>query len=332
MRAGAGQLNDAAELSRSVLALRAAGTSVRSFAGRDLLSELERRQRGDGSFQGQAPTTAFAIMALRAAGRSTGSGSVRRATGWLAAQQNSDGGFSNGARGGASDVDDAGAALQGLSAAGRGAGSQARRAVRFLSTAQNPDGGLGQFPDGRSNAQSSAWAAQGLVAAGRNPSRFRDGGSRSLIGYLSSLQQPDGSYRYSRTSAQTPVWVTAQVLTAVRRRAFPLARVPRRKTARATATAAGSDSAGEPNDGHVKREARTHKPTSRPAAKLSPGAQQPTAQAGELRPASAATGVGPGSDTRGGSQSSDDSLRFGLAGLAVVAALGAGYWLRRRPD
>jgi hypothetical protein len=43
------------------------------------------------------------------------------------------------------------------------------------------------------------------------------------------LQRRDGHISYSRTSDQTPVWVTAQALTALRRKPFPLATVPRKK-------------------------------------------------------------------------------------------------------
>jgi hypothetical protein len=39
------------------------------------------------------------------------------------------------------------------------------------------------------------------------------------------LLAPDGSVRYSRTGAQTPVWVTAQVLTALARKPLPIAPV-----------------------------------------------------------------------------------------------------------
>jgi energy-coupling factor transport system substrate-specific component len=46
--------------------------------------------------------------------------------------------------------------------------------------------------------------------------------SRSPIGYLESLVASDGSVRYSRTSAQTPVWVTGQALVALARRIFPV--------------------------------------------------------------------------------------------------------------
>jgi prenyltransferase beta subunit len=116
--------------------------------------------------------------------------------------------------------------LQALAASGR-TSRAIRRALTFLRHARNPDGGFGQFPRSRSNAQSSAWAVQGLVAARADPARFRRRGSRSPVEYLRSLQQGNGSFRYSRTSAQTPVWVTAQVITALARRPFPL-RVVRR--------------------------------------------------------------------------------------------------------
>jgi energy-coupling factor transport system substrate-specific component len=64
---------------------------------------------------------------------------------------------------------------------------------------------------------------QGLVAAGVNPDRVTRGGSRTPLAYLRSLQTADGAVRYSRTSRQTPVWVTAQALTAFARRPFPVA-------------------------------------------------------------------------------------------------------------
>jgi len=39
---------------------------------------------------------------------------------------------------------------------------------------------------------------------------------------LSVSSAPDGSVRYSPTSAQTPVWVTAQALTALAGQPFPV--------------------------------------------------------------------------------------------------------------
>ena len=77
-------------------------------------------------------------------------------------------------------------------------------------------------PGGASNSQSTAWAVQALVAAGRNPDRVRRRGARSPLAYIRSLQGSSGAIRYSRTSTQTPVWVTGQALTGLARRPFPI--------------------------------------------------------------------------------------------------------------
>jgi energy-coupling factor transport system substrate-specific component len=232
IRARARELNETGELERTVLAVRGAGLDARSFAGRDLVSELLRRRRADGSFAGLANWTAFGIMALRATGRTARSGAVSKSATWLERQQGSDGGFSV-SGGGASFVDETGAALQGLAAAARGRGGPARRAIRWLRGVQNPDGGFGQAKGHDSNAQSTAWAVQGMVAAGAAPSSFRRA-SRTPVAYLRSLQQADGSFRYSRSSVQTPVWVTSQVVAALRRKTFPV-KPPRRRARRAAA-------------------------------------------------------------------------------------------------
>ena len=95
-------------------------------------------------------------------------------------------------------------------------------AIGYLTRSQNPDGGFPQQHGGESNAQSTAWAVQGLIAAGASPPAVRRRGSRSPVGYLESLLAPNGSVRYSRTSAQTPVWVTAQALIALAGKTFPV--------------------------------------------------------------------------------------------------------------
>ena len=64
----AGSIGDTGELERTVLVLRAAGLSPRRFAGRNLVAELVRRRRDDGSWRGNVAPTAFGILALRAAG------------------------------------------------------------------------------------------------------------------------------------------------------------------------------------------------------------------------------------------------------------------------
>ena len=223
---------DLGERTRTMLALRAAGLSPGRLGSRDLLAELLREQEADGSFAGRVNTTAFAILGLRAAGRPARDPVIRRAARFIAGQANADGGFNFNGRGAPSGADDTGSAMQGLAAAGKRGTRAMRRAARWLARRQNPDGGY-SLQGGTSNAQSTAWAVQGLIAAGRKPARQRRGGARSPLAYLRSLVGPDGAVRYSRTSTQTPVWVTGQVLTALAGKAFPLAPAPRAKRPKA---------------------------------------------------------------------------------------------------
>ena len=228
LRKDARRVRSTGDVERTLLGLRACGASDGS-----LVSRLERAQDRDGSFDGLVNATAFGIFALRAAGRPAREDRVRRATRWLAGEQNRDGGFNFGGRGGPSGIDDTAAALQGLRSGGRGRGTRAvGRAAGFLARRQNLDGGFPLAPGGASNSQSTAWAVQGLVAAGRDVRAVRRGGSRSPLAYLRSLSASDGSVRYSRTSAQTPVWVTGQALTALARVPFPV--LPRRARSRLT--------------------------------------------------------------------------------------------------
>lgn len=222
LRAQAGTLSGAGDIERTILAARACGASAYSFAGKDLVAELLRARARDDSFQEQVNLTAFAIMALRAAGHSPSYAPIREAAGWLERQQNSDGGFSFSAHGAASDVDDTGAALQALADAGARNRRILGAGAGYIVRSQNLDGGLPEQYGGESNAQSTAWAIQGLIAAGYRPADVRRRGSRSPIGYLQTLIAPGGSIRYSRTSAQTPVWVTSQALAALAGRVLPV--------------------------------------------------------------------------------------------------------------
>jgi Prenyltransferase and squalene oxidase repeat len=222
LRAEVSTLQGLGDAERTILAARACGASAYSFAGHDLVAEVLRARANDNSFDHQVNLTAFAIFALRAVGHSPGFAAIREAAGWIERQQNSDGGFSFGVHGSSSDVDDTGAALQALVDAGARNARVLGAAAAYLIRSQNLDGGYPQQYGGESNAQSTAWAIQGLIAAGRNPNSVRRRGSRSPIGYLESLLAPGGSVRYSRTGSQTPVWVTAQALIALAGRTFPV--------------------------------------------------------------------------------------------------------------
>ena len=90
-----------------------------------------------------------------------------------------------------------------------------KRGLAYLRKLQRPDGGFALVPGRSSDAQSTAWAIQAFLAAGKEP------GPRAFR-YLASLRRADGSYRYSKRYAVTPVWVTSQVLPALARKPFPL--------------------------------------------------------------------------------------------------------------
>lgn len=222
LRAEVSTLNGLGDVERTILAASACGASSYSFAGRDLVAEVLHARDSDNSFEYLVNLTAFAIFALRAVGHSPGFGAIRNAAGWIERQQNSDGGFGFGGHGSSSDVDDTGAALQALVDAGARNARSLSAAANYLIRSQNLDGGYPQQYGGESNAQSTAWAVQGLIAAGQHPNRVRRRGSRSPIGYLESLLAPGGSIRYSRTGSQTPVWVTAQALIALVGKTFPV--------------------------------------------------------------------------------------------------------------
>jgi energy-coupling factor transport system substrate-specific component len=221
LHASIGQLSGAGDLERTILALHAARAPPTSFAGRDLVAELLHYRSPDGSFEHLSNTTAFAVFAFSAAGRGPGDAVLRGAGRWLAGQQNSDGGFGFGGRGLASDVDDTAAVLQGMVDVSPSTSSLAR-GVSFLRRQQNADGGFPLQPGGDSNAQSTAWAVQALLACRVNPAAVRRGAGPSPLDYLHRLIGSDGSVRYSSASSQTPVWVTAQALIALGAKSFPV--------------------------------------------------------------------------------------------------------------
>ena len=202
VRAHPKDISDLGEVSRTILLLRAAGVKPR-VGSRDLVKELLSKRRPNGSFANRVNTTSFAIFALRATGRSRDDRVVRSAARWIAGQANGDGGFNFAGKGAASGIDDTGAALQALVAAGRRKTPTVRRAARFLARApeprrrlpaparrrlQRPVDRVGDPGARRRRPQPGPPAAQRGEVAGRLPALARD---RERQGPLLAHQRPD---------------------------------------------------------------------------------------------------------------------------------------------
>ena len=285
LRKHAAKVKSTGDLERTILALHGAGINARDFAGRDLVKKLRKRRHRNGSFQGEVNLTAFGILALRAVGKPQSS--VRSSRRWLQGARNNNGGWGF-QPGVASDADSTGAALQGLAAAS--AGKRAlRRGVSYLSHDQKHDGGWPLAGRGASNSQSTAWAVQGLIAARKNPDAIRSGG-HSGLDYLAARRTGNGHYRYSRTSDQTPVWVTGQAVMAVERRALPLAAVKREP--KPQSSGGGSDGDLGPNGNQSGNSGGTAPPPS-----TSGSTPAPIVNAANAAPTTSPNG---GSKKRGG--------------------------------
>ncbi len=217
LRANVDELNSAGDFARTILALQGAGVDPRSFSGHNLVEALLKRRAVNGSYAGWPGSTAFAVIALRAA---EATGSLDHSLAWLAKVQNRDGGWGD-VPGSPSTADGTGAVMQAMPHT-----KPAVDALTYLRKAQRQNGGFVTGGNGAVNAQSTAWAVQGMLAVGSDPATIREGGD-SALDYLAARRSGNGHYDYSATSDQTRIWVTGQVLAAVAGEAFPVSEVPR---------------------------------------------------------------------------------------------------------
>jgi len=219
LRSNLDEITSSGDLARTIVALEAAGADPRSFGGRNLVSALWDRRAENGSFQGWPGTTAYSVVALRAAGATDG---LQHTISWLVKVQNGDGGWGDTPET-PSNADVTAAAMQAIpetKAAGDG--------LVYLRKHQHSDGGFAVGSGGAVNSQSTGWAVQAMVAVGADPTRIVSGGDSSPD-YLTARQAGDGHYRYSESSNQTPVWVTAEVLAGAARKSLPIEPPPRTK-------------------------------------------------------------------------------------------------------
>jgi energy-coupling factor transport system substrate-specific component len=330
LRANLDQLTSAGDLARTILALEGAGIDPYDFGGRNLVSDLEKRRASNGSFVGWPGSTAYSVIALRAAGAT---GGLDQSLSWLGKVQNGDGGWGD-VPGQPSNADVTGAVMQAMPSS-----KAAERGLSYLDKHQRSSGGFAGG-SGEVNSQSTSWAAQGMTSVGADPAGIEAGG-KSALDYLASRQAADGHYRYSASSDQTPVWVTAEALVAASGDSLPLSPPPRQEQPPAqpvTPPATGVppvDSGATPLPAPELPQGTSPAPSEPGGGSSAPPlVPEGVVPEGEGLPE---TGIAPPEPespapqpvaTDGASPSARDALGIGIAGTAL--ALGVPWWLGRR--
>jgi hypothetical protein len=175
---------------KAALAALALGLDPKSVNGTNFIDVVNRGlDPATGRYGADDFTQATAILGLAC----TSNAVPATATTALKTSQLKDGGWGFA---GASDPDTSAIALQALLAAGlpKTDGS-VTAAVAYFKATQGKDGGWGFDPE-ESNANSTAFAIQALIAAGEDPesATYRKGAT-TPVAYLVAQQQPDGSFK-----------------------------------------------------------------------------------------------------------------------------------------
>ncbi|HSC20782.1 MAG TPA: prenyltransferase/squalene oxidase repeat-containing protein [Solirubrobacterales bacterium] len=237
LRSHADEIKDAGDVARTILALEAAGADPRRFAGENLVERLLAQRRQNGSYQGWPATSAYAVLALRSAGANDATATTVE---WLRKVQGKDGGWGNNP-GDPSTPEITGGVLQVLTPGS----DAANRALAYLRSAKRPNGGYAPGNNLGANAQATAWAAEGLLAVGKDPAGFGPGASS--LTYLLDLQADDGHFLQAPGQDVSPVWVTADAIVPLAGAHLPIAappRVPQPKPASAPHTSSPDLSGG----------------------------------------------------------------------------------------
>jgi PKD repeat protein len=228
----------------------AIGADPKSFGGINLVVLLQGWHNATTGSYGQSTwDQAWAMIGLRAAGETL----PTNAAPYLESLQNSDGGWEY-SPGYGSDTDSTGLALQALATAGNTTGnalaatdtttSTMNAAFDYLRATQNEQGGWnGMFS--ATSASSTAYAIQGLVAAGADPassawSMVSSSGNTSQLTVqtpfdaLHELQSAEGGFQ-GYSGANDPM-ASYQALPGVKGVAFPLVQPSANVQAAFTAT------------------------------------------------------------------------------------------------
>ncbi|HET7509689.1 MAG TPA: prenyltransferase/squalene oxidase repeat-containing protein [Solirubrobacterales bacterium] len=238
LRRHMGEVNDAGDIARTILALEASGVDPHDFAGENLVARLLDQRRQSGSYQGWPGTSAYAVLALRAAGANDAAAPTVE---WLRKVQGKDGGWGNEPKE-PSTAEVTGAVLQVLSPGSDASDS----ALSYMRKSKRDNGGFAPANNLSANAQATAWASQGLLASGKDPASF--GAGKSSFAYMRDLQVSAGYFLQAPNQEASPVWVTADVLVPLSGHFLPIAAPARAPKPKAKKTKSSTTSV--PPGGH----------------------------------------------------------------------------------
>jgi energy-coupling factor transport system substrate-specific component len=296
LRRHMGEVNDAGDVARTILALEASGVDPRSFAGENLVARLLGERRQSGSYQGWPGTSAYAVLALRGAGANDAAAPTVE---WLRKVQGKDGGWGNEPKE-PSTAEVTGAVLQVLSPGSDASDS----ALAYMRKSKRDNGGFAPANNLSANAQATAWASQGLLAAGKDPAGFGTG--KSSFAYMRELQVSAGYFLQAPNQEASPVWVTADVLVPLSGHFLPIAapaRAPAPKQAKTTTSQASVPPGSHEVEGipKVLTEPGSSAPVPGGVPKALGGGEGGVAPGGSAQSGHSAPGIGPGKPAAGGS-------------------------------
>ena len=204
------------ELGKMTTLLAQYGIDARNYNGHNYVAELQAKMKDTGQMGDFVYTTYWGIFGLVASGED-----VSKPVAWMKKQQQANGGF-GWADGALPDSDDTAAVIMALIAGGVSPDDPViTKAVQYLRDVQEPTGGFNYGYYSESNLASTVWVIQALCAAGVDPATVTNNG-KSPVDYVLSLQQEDGSFRYTEYVVDSPTGMTGRAIPALMGKPYPV--------------------------------------------------------------------------------------------------------------